>query len=263
MTLPDLTDRGYTGHEHLEDFQLINMNGRIYDPIIHQMTGPDILDANPYSTQAYNRYAYVMNNPMKYVDPSGYRRIYGHYWKEWNVLRIDKITGWIVSWEVIAEKQYYIIEQPDYEFSFSGDLQLDASTGTGGGYPSTLISPKIKKVIDDTGLGVSIETTMVEAAAKSVATTIEGANIVAEIGRFAGKTNFIVGGAINAYDSLVSFQKGDYTDGAIQGAEAVAYVAVGIIVLTASAPVVVTAAAVSIAVLTAVDVIEYFWKPWK
>jgi len=48
------------------------MNGRIYDPIIHQMTGPDILDANPYSTQAYNRYAYVMNNPMKYVDPSGF-----------------------------------------------------------------------------------------------------------------------------------------------------------------------------------------------
>ena len=73
MTLPDLTDRGYTGHEHLEDYQLINMNGRIYDPITHQLTGPDILDVNPYSTQAYNRYAYVMNNPMKYTDPSGYK----------------------------------------------------------------------------------------------------------------------------------------------------------------------------------------------
>ena len=64
MTLPNLTDRGYTGHEHLEDFQLINMNGRIYDLITHQMTGPDILDANPYSTQAYNRYAYVTNNSL-------------------------------------------------------------------------------------------------------------------------------------------------------------------------------------------------------
>ena len=36
------------------------------------MTGPDILNADPYNTQAYNRYAYVMNNPMKFTDPSGY-----------------------------------------------------------------------------------------------------------------------------------------------------------------------------------------------
>ena len=37
------------------------------------MTSPDILDAGPYNTQAYNRYSYVMNNPMKYVDPSRYQ----------------------------------------------------------------------------------------------------------------------------------------------------------------------------------------------
>jgi len=42
--MPNLLDRGYTGHEHLDQFQLINMNGRMYDPITHQMTSPDILD---------------------------------------------------------------------------------------------------------------------------------------------------------------------------------------------------------------------------
>lgn len=36
------------------------------------MTSPDILDQNPHFTQSYNRFAYVMNNPMKFTDPSGY-----------------------------------------------------------------------------------------------------------------------------------------------------------------------------------------------
>ena len=27
-----ITSRGFTGHEHLDDFRLINMNGRVYDP---------------------------------------------------------------------------------------------------------------------------------------------------------------------------------------------------------------------------------------
>ena len=31
---PQWLYRGYTGHEHLAVFDLINMNGRIYDPII-------------------------------------------------------------------------------------------------------------------------------------------------------------------------------------------------------------------------------------
>ncbi|HNW98235.1 MAG TPA: hypothetical protein PKK00_07495 [Bacteroidales bacterium] len=30
-------DRGYTGHEHLDNFALINMNGRLYDPAIGRM----------------------------------------------------------------------------------------------------------------------------------------------------------------------------------------------------------------------------------
>ena len=33
--------RGYTGHEHLLDHDIINMNGRIYDPILGQFMQPD------------------------------------------------------------------------------------------------------------------------------------------------------------------------------------------------------------------------------
>jgi RHS repeat-associated protein len=64
-------DRGYTGHEHLLGVGLINMNGRIYDPKLHRFLQPDNNLQDPFNTQNYNRYAYGMNNPTKYSDPSG------------------------------------------------------------------------------------------------------------------------------------------------------------------------------------------------
>jgi RHS repeat-associated protein len=64
-------DRGYTGHEHLQSVALINMNGRIYDPKLHRFLQPDNYIQDPFDTQNYNRYSYVLNNPLKYTDPSG------------------------------------------------------------------------------------------------------------------------------------------------------------------------------------------------
>ncbi len=65
-------NRGFTGHEHLPQFNLINMNGRLYDPTICRMLSPDNYVQDPTSTQSYNRYSYVLNNPLKYTDPSGW-----------------------------------------------------------------------------------------------------------------------------------------------------------------------------------------------
>ena len=64
-------DRGYTGHEHLLGVGLIHMNGRLYDPQLHRFLQPDNFVQDPYNTQNYNRYGYVLNNPLKYTDPSG------------------------------------------------------------------------------------------------------------------------------------------------------------------------------------------------
>ena len=64
-------NRGYTMHEHLDEFELINMNGRVYDPAVAQFLSPDpyIQDAGNWLN--YNRYAYCYNNPTRYVDPDG------------------------------------------------------------------------------------------------------------------------------------------------------------------------------------------------
>ncbi|GAB6013233.1 RHS repeat-associated core domain-containing protein [Viscerimonas tarda] len=63
--------RGYTGHEHLPEFNLINMNGRVYDPVLGRFLSPDPYVQMPDFSQNFNRYTYCLNNPFKYVDPSG------------------------------------------------------------------------------------------------------------------------------------------------------------------------------------------------
>ena len=66
-----LLDRGYTSHEHLSEVGLIHMNGRLYDPVLRSFLMPDNFIQQPENTQNYNRYAYVLNNPLMYTDPSG------------------------------------------------------------------------------------------------------------------------------------------------------------------------------------------------
>lgn len=65
-------DCGYTMYEHYDDFGLINMNGRLYDPLIARMLSPDIVIQDEQNSQAYNRYSYCFNNPLRFTDPSGY-----------------------------------------------------------------------------------------------------------------------------------------------------------------------------------------------
>ena len=63
--------RGYTGHEMLNEFDIINMNGRLYDPVLGRFFSPDNYVQMPDNSQNFNRYSYCLNNPLKYTDPSG------------------------------------------------------------------------------------------------------------------------------------------------------------------------------------------------
>jgi RHS repeat-associated protein len=64
--------RGYTGHEQLDDSGLIHMNGRIYDPELGRFLSPDPYVQIPEYSQNFNRYSYVLNNPLNATDPSGF-----------------------------------------------------------------------------------------------------------------------------------------------------------------------------------------------
>jgi RHS repeat-associated protein len=68
-TLP--TDRLFTG-QRLDGTGLYFYNARYYDPEIGRFISPDIYVQDFTNPQSLNRYSYVLNNPLKYTDPSGH-----------------------------------------------------------------------------------------------------------------------------------------------------------------------------------------------
>jgi RHS repeat-associated protein len=66
------TRDGFTGHEQLDNLDLIHMSGRVYDPRIGRFISADPYVPEPYSGQGLNRYSYVVNNPLSLIDPSGF-----------------------------------------------------------------------------------------------------------------------------------------------------------------------------------------------
>ncbi len=63
--------RGYTGHEHLPWFGLVNMNARLYDPALGRFLSPDPYVQSECGPQGFNRYSYCLNNPLLYIDEDG------------------------------------------------------------------------------------------------------------------------------------------------------------------------------------------------
>jgi len=111
-------NRGYTtGHEHLPEFGLINMNARLYDPLIGRMLSPDpYVQASDFS-QSFNRYPYVRNSPLIFTDPTGEKL----KWWQWAAigLGLDALTVGVISmsvagtevriWKCIARPSFCVL----------------------------------------------------------------------------------------------------------------------------------------------------------
>ncbi|MCX7110500.1 MAG: FG-GAP-like repeat-containing protein [Proteobacteria bacterium] len=78
------TRHGFTGHEELPEVGLIHMNGRVYDPTLGRFLSADPQIQAPFNLQSYNRYSYVLNNPLVYVDPTGYSWLSKTWKKVWH-----------------------------------------------------------------------------------------------------------------------------------------------------------------------------------
>jgi RHS repeat-associated protein len=62
----------FTGHESLDHLGLVHMGGRVYDPLVAMFTSADPLTQSFEIPDSMNKFCYALNNPLKYVDPTGY-----------------------------------------------------------------------------------------------------------------------------------------------------------------------------------------------
>jgi RHS repeat-associated protein len=76
--------RGFAGQEHDDELTLINMKGRMYDPLSGRFLTTDPVISDRYFGQAYNHYSYVWNNPLTLTDPTGFENDRG-FWDSFSV----------------------------------------------------------------------------------------------------------------------------------------------------------------------------------
>jgi RHS repeat-associated protein len=132
-----ITQRGFTGHEMLDDMGIIHMNGRIYDSRLGRFLQADPIVDGATNTQGYNRYSYLHNNPLNAMDPSGF--------SAWTTFR-DKILKPIIqavvsyycapcgAWLSAATTAYYGGSLSQIGIAmFSSYIMGGASAGVAGG----------------------------------------------------------------------------------------------------------------------------------
>ncbi|WP_157981240.1 RHS repeat protein [Aliidiomarina iranensis] len=98
-----ITHQGYTGHQQVDHASVVQMGGRIYDAHIGRFLQTDPFVQSPSNSQNFNRYSYVLNNPLSYTDPSGYLfKSIKKYWRTIAAAVVSYYTfgiasGWIAG----------------------------------------------------------------------------------------------------------------------------------------------------------------------
>ncbi len=140
---PPVGNREFTGQEQIPDTGLVNMNGRVYDPVLGRFLSPDPNVQDPSDTQSYNRYSYALNNPLRYTDPTGF------FWNE-----VESTLESPMFWTEFGYEAIACVAGPPGVGCLVGGIQLAVFNATvalasGAPYQQTAIDLGI-------GVGVSI-----------------------------------------------------------------------------------------------------------
>ena len=103
----EATQRGFTYHEMLDHLGLIHMNGRLYDPTLGRFLSADPHVQAPANLQNFDRYSYVLNNPLSYSDPSGYffkkiAKFFKKHWRTITAIVLTVVVGAFAVWALHA-----------------------------------------------------------------------------------------------------------------------------------------------------------------
>lgn len=145
---PAASRRAYTGHENVEGLDIIHMNGRIYDATLARFMQADPFVQAPTNSQSYNRYSYVLNNPLSYTDPSGYffsglKNLVKKYWKVVVAAVVVYVTagaasGWVstwgATWGTAATAATATTAATAATLTTAGSMAVGAMAGAAGGF---------------------------------------------------------------------------------------------------------------------------------
>ena len=111
--------RGCMGHKMLNEFNLINMNGRVYDSVLGRFLSPDKYVQEGDNSQNYNSYSYCLNNPLKYADPSG------------NVFVLDDFIAITAMGAMMGAMNAAMSDKPIWKGALLGGASAAATYGIG------------------------------------------------------------------------------------------------------------------------------------
>jgi RHS repeat-associated protein len=149
--------------------------GRPYDPQLGKFMQPDDLIPDIFDPQSYNRYAYCVNNPLRFTDPSGHSiedYVAGMFGL--SQFRADAESdnwaknvankGGNLGFKSFADAQNYLAEQKD-PAGLNADKRLAdernhaisttaaSATGLGGAYitvEATIVAPEVEGMVGET-----------------------------------------------------------------------------------------------------------------
>ena len=198
-----IVNRGYTGHEHLDAFGIINMNGRVYDPATGMFFSPDPTLTDAGNWLDYNRYSYCLNNPFRYTDPSGF-------------------SWWAENWQPVVTTAASIVVGLGVGL-IAGPMGLVAAGmmgGAAGGFTSGTLGTALYGGSFNQCLGAGMQGAFIGGIAgmagggaaewmtSVIGSSVGGFAAGAAIGATGGAVGGFVGGSLGGWMNGVSFDDG-------------------------------------------------------
>ncbi|MCX6272067.1 MAG: FG-GAP-like repeat-containing protein [Bacteroidetes bacterium] len=230
-----LCSRGFTGHEMLDLVSLINMNGRLYDPVIGRFLTADPYVQSIYNLQSLNHFSYCLNNPILLVDPSGFG-ISGF---------TRAVIGFVCPWAVMAtfdpvkafweqHKKEIIVVAATIALSVAlGPAGLGVATMVGGemfgavmfgaavGFGSAFIAAKVYGATTEQALNTGVKGAILGGICGGLTYGLGGGGVIGERPASSFSTTDFAAKVVGRgyiQGLMVTSQGGKFKDGFVEGA---------------------------------------------
>jgi RHS repeat-associated protein len=138
---PDGNRKKWATYERDEETGLDYAQARYYGSTMGRFTSVDLGPFTPADPQNWNRYAYVQNNPLKFIDPNGEKLILTGRYADYIVGELERFTGYNLT-----------------RNRKTGVVTIDTSAKREEKGTSEELAKKLNEVVGDKGVNVKINT---------------------------------------------------------------------------------------------------------